>query len=171
MELTPPRRRGVGRGPCRATGPPLTHGVCRVTRGRRCVVSCALTLVERAGMLINVWAPNALVSLKEAGSATARHTPREMHQPRDTTTKRPSTPYEHHSTQPIAKRTRSHAAPSRAPRKQVTTAPRKLALKHRMIQAPAPTRFTNCTRRHVAVTVGHTEIQGSGANMHPCLIK
>ena len=124
-----------------------------------------LTSVEPAGMLQDVWAPRALTSLKEAASATARHTPPEMHQPRDTTTQKPSTPYEHHSTQPIAKRTRSHAAPSRASRKQATTAPRTPAPKHRMVQAPAPTRFTNHTRRHVAVTVGHTEIQGSGANM------
>ena len=29
---------GGGLGPCRATVPP--HRVCRVTRGRRCVVSC-----------------------------------------------------------------------------------------------------------------------------------
>ena len=38
MELTQPRRGGEGVGPCRATVPP--HRVCRVTRGRRCVVLC-----------------------------------------------------------------------------------------------------------------------------------
>ena len=117
-----------------------------------------LTSVEPTGMLNNVWSPSALISLKEAVSATVQHTPPEMHQPRDRTTQRPSTPHANHSTQPIAQRTRSHATPSRAPRKQVTTAPRTTAPKHRMVQAPAPTRFTNRTRRHVAVTVGHIEI-------------
>ena len=41
MELTQPRR-GGGAGPCRATVPP--HRVCRVTRGRRCVVLCCVVL-------------------------------------------------------------------------------------------------------------------------------
>ena len=54
LELTQPRRGGGGGlGLCRAAVPP--HRVCRVTRGRRCVVLCCAVLccvVFRGGVLV-----------------------------------------------------------------------------------------------------------------------